>query len=132
MFQDPAAYGYYREEGGGMMVGLFEPRAAAWALDGIPAGFSFGQLSPDWDRVGPYVERAMSRVPATLEVGNRTLFCGPEFFTDLLPAVGEAPGLRGYFVCAGMICRHSLSSGGWGKVMAHRRPRGRPMSISPR
>ena len=120
VFEDPAAYGYYREEGGGMMVGLFEPRAAAWALDGIPAGFSFGQLPPDWDRMGPYVERAMSRVPATLEVGIRTFFCGPESFTpDLLPAVGEAPGLRGYFVCAGMNSVGILSSGGWGKVMAH-------------
>ncbi|HET8961095.1 FAD-dependent oxidoreductase, partial [Nocardioides sp.] len=25
VFEDPASYGYYREEGGGMMVGLFEP-----------------------------------------------------------------------------------------------------------
>ena len=31
IFEDPASHGYYREEGGGMMVGLFEPRAAAWA-----------------------------------------------------------------------------------------------------
>ena len=38
IFEDPASYGYYREEGGGMMVGLFEPRAAAWHPEGIPAG----------------------------------------------------------------------------------------------
>ncbi|GAA1795409.1 FAD-dependent oxidoreductase [Nostocoides veronense] len=120
VFEDPAAYGYYREEGGGMMVGLFEPRAAAWAVDGIPRDFSFGTLPPDWERMGPFVERAMARVPATLDVGIRTFFCGPESFTpDLLPAVGEAPGVRGYFVCAGMNSVGILSSGGWGKVMAH-------------
>lgn len=120
VFEDPSAYGYYREEGGGMMVGLFEPHAAAWAVEGMPTGFSFGQLPPDWDRMAPFVERAMARVPATLEVGIRTFFCGPESFTpDLLPAVGEAPGLPGYFVCAGMNSVGILSSGGWGKVMAH-------------
>ncbi|MFN2318127.1 MAG: hypothetical protein ABR500_00410 [Dermatophilaceae bacterium] len=30
VFENPASFGSYREEGGGMMVGLFEPRAAAW------------------------------------------------------------------------------------------------------
>ena len=95
VFEDPAAYGYYREEGGGMMVGLFEPVAAPWRVEGIPADFSFGEIKPDWDRMGPFVERAMARVPITETVGIRTFFCGPESFTpDLLPAVGEAPGIR--------------------------------------
>ncbi|CCH72654.1 hypothetical protein BN11_1860003 [Nostocoides australiense Ben110] len=120
VFEDPAAYGYYREEGGGMMVGLFEPRAAAWRVDGIPRDFSFGEIPPDWGRMGPFVEKAMSRVPVAVEVGIRTFFCGPESFTpDLLPAIGAAPGVGGYFVCAGMNSVGILSSGGWGRVMAH-------------
>ena len=77
VFEDPAAHGYYREEGGGMMVGLFEPRAAAWHPEGVPAGSSFTTLKPDWDRMGPFLETAMSRVPVTLEAGVRTFFCGP-------------------------------------------------------
>ena len=33
----------------------------------------------------------------------RTFFCGPESFTpDLAPAVGQAPGIRHYFVAAGL------------------------------
>jgi 4-methylaminobutanoate oxidase (formaldehyde-forming) len=120
VFEDPAAYGYYREEGGGMMVGLFEPRAAAWAVDGIPRSASFTTLKPDWDRMGPFLERAMSRVPVTLEVGVRTFFCGPESFTpDLMPAVGEAPHIRNYFVAAGMNSVGVLSAGGLGRMMAH-------------
>ena len=87
VFEDPASYGYYREEGGGMMVGLFEPVAAAWKVDGIPRDFSFGEITPDWDRMGPFVERAISRVPVVETVGIRTFFCGPESFTpDLAPA----------------------------------------------
>ena len=76
--------------------------------------------SPDWDRMAPFLETAMARVPVTLEVGVRTFFCGPESFTpDLLPAVGEAPGIRDYFVAAGMNSVGVLSAGGLGRVLAH-------------
>jgi heterotetrameric sarcosine oxidase gamma subunit len=127
IFEDPASYGYYRAEGGGMMVGLFEPEAAAWSLDGLPRDFSFGTLTPDIDRVAPFLERAMDRVPVTHEVGIRTFFCGPESFTpDLAPAVGEAPGIRGYFVAAGMNSVGILSAGGLGRVLAHWITTGRP------
>ena len=120
IFEDPASYGYYREEGGGMMVGLFEPHAAAWSVDGIPRSASFTTLKPDWDRMSPFLETAMARVPVTLEVGVRTFFCGPESFTpDLMPAVGEAPDIRNYFVAAGMNSVGVLSAGGLGRVLAH-------------
>ena len=35
-------YAYYREETGGVLLGLFEPVAAPWGLEGIPKDFSFG------------------------------------------------------------------------------------------
>jgi 4-methylaminobutanoate oxidase (formaldehyde-forming) len=127
IFEDPSSYGYYREEGGGMMVGLFEPRAAAWSVDGIPRDFSFGTLPPDWERMGPFLEKAMARVPVTQTAGIRTFFCGPESFTpDLAPVVGAAAGLRGYFVCAGLNSVGILSAGGLGRVMAHWVLTGRP------
>lgn len=120
VFEDPSSFGYYREEGGGMMIGLFEPRAAAWQVDAVPEDFSFGTVPFDMDRMAPFVETALARVPAVHGVGIRTLFCGPESFTpDLRPAVGEAPMIRGYFVCAGMNSVGILSSGGWGRIMAH-------------
>lgn len=120
VFEDPSSYAYYREEGGGMMIGLFEPRAAAWRVEGIPSDGSFLTLPFDMDRMAPFVETALARVPVAQRVGLRTLFCGPESFTpDGRPAVGEAPGVRGYFVCAGMNSVGILSSGGWGRIMAH-------------
>jgi heterotetrameric sarcosine oxidase gamma subunit len=120
VLEDPSSYGYYREEGGGLMVGLFEPVAAPWNTDRIPDDFSFGDLKPDWDRMGPFLEKAMSRVPATLDVGIRKFFCGPESFTpDLSPAVGEAPELRGYFVAAGLNSIGILTGGGIGRLLAH-------------
>jgi 4-methylaminobutanoate oxidase (formaldehyde-forming) len=127
VFEDPSRHGYYREEGGGLMVGLFEPVCAPWNVDGIPGDFSFGEITPDWDRMGPYVERAMQRVPITLETGIRTFFCGPESFTpDLAPIVGEAPGIDNYFVAAGMNSVGILTGGGMGRIVAQWIVDGRP------
>ena len=120
VLEDPASHGYYREEGGGLMVGLFEPVCAPWKVDGVPDDFSFGQLPPDWERMTPYLETAMSRVPVTSEVGIKTFFCGPESFTpDLQPVVGEAPELRNYFVAAGLNSIGILTGGGLGRALAH-------------
>jgi glycine cleavage system aminomethyltransferase T/glycine/D-amino acid oxidase-like deaminating enzyme len=120
VLEDPGCYGYYREEGGGLMVGLFEPVCAPWKVEGIPQDFSFGELPPDWERMTPFLERAMSRVPITSEVGMKRFFCGPESFTpDLRPIVGEAPELAGYFVAAGLNSIGVLTGGGLGRVLAH-------------
>ncbi|MRG95421.1 GcvT family protein [Polyangium spumosum] len=127
VLEDPGSYGYYREEVGGLMVGLFEPVCAPWKIEGVPDDFSFGEITPDWDRMGPYVEKAMRRVPVTLEVGVRKFFCGPESFTpDLAPVVGEAPEVKNYFVAAGMNSIGILTGGGLGRVLAHWIINGRP------
>lgn len=120
VLEDPSTYTYYREEVGGLMLGLFEPGAAPWKLDGIPEDFSFGEIEPDWDRVGPHLEKAYSRVPSTLEIGVRKLFCGPESFTpDLAPLVGETPELRNCYVACGMNSLGILNGAGTGNVLAH-------------
>ncbi|GMQ86195.1 MAG: FAD-dependent oxidoreductase [Acidimicrobiia bacterium] len=127
VIEDPASFGYYREEVGGLMIGLFEPEAAPWRVEGVPEDFTFGEIPPDWDRMGPYVERALQRVPIAQETGIRKLFCGPESFTpDLQPIVGEAPELRNYFVAAGLNSVGILTGGGIGRVLAHWIVNGRP------
>ncbi|HEX4884303.1 MAG TPA: FAD-dependent oxidoreductase, partial [Casimicrobiaceae bacterium] len=127
VIEDPASFGYFREETGGLMIGLFETVCAPWRVEGVPDDFSFGDLAPDWDRMGPYVEAAMKRVPVSLETGVRKFFCGPESFTpDLAPIVGEAPELRNYFVCAGLNSIGILTGGGLGRVVAHWIVHGRP------
>ena len=127
VLEDPAAYGYFREEGGGLMLGLFESVCAPWQVDRVPEDFSFGQLPPDWDRMAPYLEKAMSRIPVSAEAGVRTFFCGPESFTpDLQPVFGEAPELRNYFVAAGLNSIGILTGGGIGRALAHWIVNGRP------
>ncbi|MEI7742456.1 MAG: FAD-dependent oxidoreductase [Chloroflexota bacterium] len=120
VLEDPSVYAYYREEGGGLMVGMFETDPAPWRVQGIPEDFSFGEINPDFDRLGPSLEKAMLRVPVSMEVGVRKLFCGPESFApDLAPIVGEAPELRNYWVVAGLNSVGIITGGGLGRVVAN-------------
>ena len=125
VIEDPASFGYYPEEVGGLLIGLFEPEAAPWKVEDVPEDFAFGEIPPDWDRMGPYVERAMERVPISKEMGVRKLFCGPESFTpDLQPIVGEAPELKNYFVAAGFELRwhpHRRGPGPGARPLDHQR-----------
>ncbi len=127
VLEDPGSYGYFREEGGGLMIGLFEALCAPWMINGIPDDFNFGDLAPDWERMGPYVEKAMKRIPISMNTGVKKFFCGPESFTpDLQPVVGEAPELKNYFVAAGLNSIGILTGGGLGRVLAHWVINGRP------
>ena len=119
VIEDPDNYGYYRPEGDGMLVGLFEPVGAPWSLDGVARDFSFGKLPPDWERMEPFLGPALARIPCLAETGVRTFFCGPESFTaDVKPLIGPAPELDGYFVAAGLNSLGILSGGGVGSVVA--------------
>lgn len=119
IIEDFGRYSYFREEVGGLLVGFFEPIAAPWGMEGIPKGFSFGEINPDWDRMMPYVEIAMERVPALKNAGIHKFFCGPESFTpDGGPLMGEAPNLKNFYVAAGLNSLGILQGGGVGKIMA--------------
>ena len=120
VIEDPDAYSYIREEHGGLMIGLFEPVAAPWGMNGFPKNFAFGEIQPDWDRMEPFLEKAMDRVPISKETGIHKFFCGPESFTpDLSPLMGEAPNLKNFYVCAGFNSLGILLGGGAGRIMAH-------------
>jgi 4-methylaminobutanoate oxidase (formaldehyde-forming) len=119
IIEDPSCHAYYREETNGLMIGLFEPVCAPWMIDGVPEDFCFGEIEPDWDRMTPFVEKAMSRIPISQETGIRKFFCGPESFTpDMGVAFGEAPEIQNYFVAAGLNSIGIITAGGLGKIMA--------------
>jgi 4-methylaminobutanoate oxidase (formaldehyde-forming) len=112
-------YGYFREEGGGMLVGLFEPVGAAWHPEGAPEDFAFGTIPPDWERMTPFLEKAMARIPSLDSAGIRTFFCGPESFTaDVAPMLGPTPEMHGLWVAAGLNSLGILQAGGVGSLMA--------------
>jgi 4-methylaminobutanoate oxidase (formaldehyde-forming) len=120
IFEDPDRFAYYKEETGGLMVGLFEPVSAPWSLDKIPDNFSFGEIPSNWDRLAPFLERAMDILPELEHVGIRKLFTGPESFTpDNGFLVGESPELINFFIAAGFNSLGILTGGGAGSIIAN-------------
>jgi glycine cleavage system aminomethyltransferase T/glycine/D-amino acid oxidase-like deaminating enzyme len=121
--RDPDLLVYYREEGGGLVMGGYERHSAPWSLrpdglDAIPPDFNGILLEEDWDRFEEIAVNSRTRVPAMEDVKVTRLINGPEAFTpDNEFLLGESE-VRGFFVAAG-FCAHGLAgAGGLGKAMA--------------
>jgi glycine cleavage system aminomethyltransferase T/glycine/D-amino acid oxidase-like deaminating enzyme len=121
--RDPDLLIYFREEGGGLVMGGYERQSAPWALDehlldAIPQDFNGRLLEEDWPRFEEIAVNSRKRVPVMDEITVTRLINGPEAFTpDNEFCLGESE-VRGFFVAAG-FCAHGLAgAGGIGKVMA--------------
>ena len=121
--RDPDLLIYFREEGGGLVMGGYERDSAPWALDehlvdAIPADFNGRLLEEDWPRFEEIARNSSRRVPVMDQITVTKLINGPEAFTpDNEFALGESE-VRGFFVAAG-FCAHGLAgAGGIGKIMA--------------
>ncbi|MEQ1804484.1 MAG: FAD-dependent oxidoreductase, partial [Burkholderiaceae bacterium] len=117
--RDPDGFVYYKEEVGGLVMGGFEPKAKPWTVDPIPSTFQFQLLGEDWEQFEPLMVNAIHRTPCLETAKVKMLLNGPESFTpDGNFIVGEAPGLRNYFVCAGFNSAGIANSGGAGQLIA--------------
>ena len=117
--RDPDGFIYYKEEVGGLVMGGFEPKAKPWKVDPIPSTFQFQLLGEDWDQFEVLMNNAIHRTPCLETAQVKMLLNGPESFTpDGNFIVGEAPGLRNYFVCAGFNSAGIANSGGAGQLIA--------------
>ncbi len=117
--RDPDRLIYFKEEVGGLVMGGYERNPIPWAVDGIPPGFHFTLLDPDWDHFEPLMEQALARVPALETAGIRDLVNGPEAFTpDGNFILGEAPEVRGFFVGCGFNAFGIAAGGGAGWALA--------------
>ena len=122
--RDPDLLVYFREDGGGLVMGGYERQSSPAFLDGasgferIPPDFNGRLLEDDWDRFEEIVTGARRRVPQMEDVRVTRMINGPEAFTpDNEFCLGETE-VRGLFVAAG-FCAHGLAgAGGVGKVTA--------------
>jgi len=121
--RDPDLLIYFREEGGGLIMGGYERRSAPWALDehlldAIPADFNGRLLEEDWPRFEEIAANSSRRVPVMDDITVTRLINGPEAFTpDNEFCLGESE-VGGFYVAAG-FCAHGLAgAGGIGRVMA--------------
>ena len=123
--RDPDLLVYFREEGGGLVMGGYERHSRPAFLDEreagferIPPDFNGRLLEDDWERFEEIAENSRRRVPQMEHVKVTRMINGPEAFTpDNEFCLGETE-VRGLFVAAG-FCAHGLAgAGGIGKVMA--------------
>ena len=120
VMRDPDGWTYFKEEVGGLVVGGFEPDAKPWrGPRDVPHPFEFQLLEEDWEHFSVLMDEALRRVPVLEETGVRKFYNGPESFTpDNQFLMGEAPGLHGYFVAAGLNSVGIASAGGVGRALA--------------
>jgi dimethylglycine dehydrogenase len=119
ILRDPDHGFYLRQEGNGLLVGMYEDDARTWATDGVPHDFLRKLLPPDLDRIAPWFEAAEGRVPALGRAGIRTIVNGPDAYTsDDRFLMGPVAGSRTYFVFAGFNSAGVQTSPGAARYLA--------------
>lgn len=110
---------YIKGDTGKLVIGGFEPNAKCWDPHGPEGNRPFLEMAEDWDQFTPFMEAALDLIPALETTGIQHFMNGPESFTaDTKPLVGQAPGMDGLFVAAGMNSVGVMSSAGVGRVLA--------------
>ena len=127
ILRDMDGYIYFRQEGEGLLLGGFEPAAKPWGMDGIPDSFEFTELADDWDQFELFMVNGIQRCPALEEAGIVDFTVVPESFTpDNKYMLGEAPGVKNFFVAAGMNSVGIASAAGAGKAISEWMVEGHP------
>ncbi|MFI5015643.1 MAG: FAD-dependent oxidoreductase [Hyphomicrobiales bacterium] len=126
LLRDPDVSYYMRQERDGLILGPYEWGCKPAWLDGIPEDFSFQLYPDDLDRLEPYIEAAVARVPALRSVGLRKVINGPiPYSPDGNPYIGPQHGLRNFFNCNTFSFGIS-QAGGAGKTLAEYVVHGEP------
>jgi dimethylglycine dehydrogenase len=115
---DPAGETYLRQEGRGLVIGIYEQKAVPWAVNGTPWDFGHELLNNDLDRVAEPLEAAFRRYPVLGRAGMKRIINGPfTFAPDGNPLVGPIPGKPGLWSACAVMAGFS-QGGGVGKALS--------------
>ena len=125
--RDPDVSWYLRQERAGLLLGPYEwDCRLAWEGGEAPASFGMELFEDDLDRLEPYIEDAIARVPVFAEAGLTRVINGPIPYTpDGNPLLGPAFGLDNFH----LACAFSfgiVQAGGAGKAVAEWIAQGAP------
>ncbi len=117
--RDPDNLVYMRQEQGGLIVGGYEPNPIARWIDGAPWEHGGKSLPGDFQQFEALLEGAIRRIPFLDKAGIIALVRHPGAYTpDCQPLLGPMPGVRGFWMMAGMSLNGYGGAGGMGKLMA--------------
>ena len=118
--RDPYSHAYLREETSGILIGPYETATAHTCWDGKAPAWDFESelVTPELDRLMPWLEKAAERMPLFNSVGVKSIISGAITHTpDGVYLSGPAPGARNYWMHTGAsigICQGA----GAGKYLA--------------
>ncbi len=109
---DLEGFTYLRQEGEGVLLGVYELQPRHWHPEGAPFDYGAELLPPDIDRIAPELEIGLARYPSIAGAGIRRWVNGPFTFTpDGNPIIGPVRGLPGYWVACGVMAGFSQGAG---------------------
>ena len=127
---------YLREENGGFVLGIYEKGAPCCYMDGPSAQSEYELFQGELERLEPYIEATIARVPAFGELGIKKIYNGAIAYTpDGSPIIGPAWDRKNFWLNEG----HSFgvtAAGGAGWQLAEWIVDGEPtidmMGVDPR
>ena len=118
-FRDPDNLVYGKSEHGGMVFGGYELDPRSRWEDGVPWEHAAQSLPADYERFAPLMAGAIRRFPFLADAEAIRLVCHPDAMTpDANPLLGPLPGVRGFWVAAGLSLNGFGGGGGIGRAMA--------------
>ena len=124
-FRDTDNLVYGKAESGGVLFGGYEPNPVSRWHDGVPWEHGATALPPDHARFRQLMDGAVRRFPFLDEAGVTALVCHPDAMTpDGNPLLGPMPGVRGFWLAAGLSLNGFGGAGGLGKALAELVTRG--------
>jgi glycine cleavage system aminomethyltransferase T/glycine/D-amino acid oxidase-like deaminating enzyme len=118
-FRDTDNLIYGKAESGGVMFGGYEPNPVSRWEEGVPWEHGSKMLPADPARFKQLMDGAARRFPFLDDAGVTALVCHPDAMTpDGNPLLGPMPGVRGFWLAAGLSLNGFGGAGGLGKALA--------------
>jgi 4-methylaminobutanoate oxidase (formaldehyde-forming) len=118
-FRDTDNLIYGKAESGGVLFGGYEPNPVSRWHDGVPWEHGSTMVPADHARFQQLMAGAVRRFPFLDDAGVTALVCHPDAMTpDGNPLLGPMPGVRGFWLAAGLSLNGFGGAGGLGRALA--------------
>lgn len=119
VLRQPDGYFYARHNGGGLMIGAFEPDGVPRSVPSLGPDFAFGEFEADWDHFAPVRAFATERIPALAGADFNRFLNAPESFTpDANFCLGETNEVARLWVAAGFNSQGIIFGPSAGEALA--------------